>query len=157
MKEASQVVDTDGSGFRVGIVCSRFNRAIVDGLLAGARRGLASCGVAADAVEVVFVPGAFEIPVAARAMADSGRFDAIVTLGAVIRGETAHFDYVAGPCADGVARVQLDTGVPIGFGVLTTNTLEQAVARSSGDDNKGEEAALVAIEMANLLRHIRGT
>lgn len=157
MKDASQVVDTDGSRFRVGIVSSRFNRAIVDGLLAGARRGLASCGVAADAVEVVFVPGAFEIPVAARAMADSGRFDAIVTLGAVIRGETAHFDYVAGPCADGVARVQLDTGVPIGFGVLTTNTLEQAVARSSGDDNKGEEAALVAIEMANLLRHIRGT
>jgi 6,7-dimethyl-8-ribityllumazine synthase len=156
MKEASQIVGTDGSRFRVGIVCSRFNRSIVDGLLAGARRGLTSCGVADDRIEVVFVPGAFEIPVAARAMADTGRFDALLTLGAVIRGETAHFDYVAGPCADGVARVQLDTGIPIGFGVLTTNTLEQAVARSSGDDNKGEEAALVAIEMANLVRLIRG-
>lgn len=156
MKDAAQVSSTDGSGMRVGIVCSRFNRSIVDDLLAGARRGLASCGVADDHVEVAWVPGAFEIPVAARAMALTGRFDALVTLGAVIRGETAHFDYVAGPCADGVARVQLDTGVPVGFGVLTTNTLDQAVARSCDEDNKGEEAALVAIEMANVLRSIQG-
>ena len=145
-----------GSALCVGIVCSRFNEFIVTGLLDGAKRGLHNCGVGDASIDVVWVPGAYEIPLAARTMALSGRYDALVALGAVIRGETAHFEYVAGPCADGVAKIQLETGIPIGFAVLTTENVEQAVERSGpAAGNKGEEAAIGAVEMVNVLKAIR--
>lgn len=145
-----------GPTMRVGIVCSRFNEFIVTALLDGARRGLAHCGVAEQNVDVAWVPGAFEIPVAIHTMMTTGRYDALVALGAVIRGETAHFEYVAGPCSNEIARIQVDSGIPIGFSVLTVENVEQAVARSGPDSgNKGEEAAIGAIEMANVLKAIR--
>jgi 6,7-dimethyl-8-ribityllumazine synthase len=147
---------TENTALRVGIVCSRFNEFIVQALLDGAHRGLAKCGVDAKNVDVAWVPGAYEIPVAARAMALSGRYELLVALGAVIRGDTAHFEYVAGPCADGIARVQHDTGLPIGFAVLTTENIEQATERSGpGAGNKGEEAAIGAIETWHVLQTIR--
>lgn len=152
------VIDGDrtGTSLSVGIVCSRFNEFIVTGLLDGAKRGLRDCGVSDASIDVVWVPGAYEIPLAARTMALSGHYDALIALGSVIRGETAHFEYVAGPCADGVAKIQLETGVPIGFAVLTTENVEQAVERSGpGAGNKGEEAAAGAIEMVNVLKAIR--
>ncbi len=146
----------DGSGMRIAVVCGRFNDLITSRLLAGAETGLAVHGVAEDDVTVVWVPGAFEIPLAAKALAATGRYDAVLTLGCVIRGDTAHFEYVAGPCADGVQQAQLETGVPVVFGVLTTENLDQALVRSEADrDNKGEEAARTGIEMADLLRRIR--
>jgi 6,7-dimethyl-8-ribityllumazine synthase len=146
----------DGGGLRVGIVCGRFNEFIVNPLLDGARRGLRRHGVADDAVDVAWVPGAFEVPLAAKVMAGSGRYDAVITLGAVIRGATAHFDFVAGQCASGVAAAQLETGVPVMFGVLTVDTIEQAIERAGTKaGNKGEEAALGAIEMARLVADIR--
>ncbi|MEY3700314.1 MAG: 6,7-dimethyl-8-ribityllumazine synthase [Actinomycetota bacterium] len=146
----------DGTGLRVGIVCSRFNEFIVSALLDGAKRGLAHHGVAETNIDVAWVPGAYEVPVTAKAMALTGRYDTLVTLGAVIRGETAHFEYVAGPVADSIAQIQLETGMPIGFAVLTVENVEQAVERSGpGAGNKGEEAAVGAIEMANVLRAIR--
>ncbi|MFM8906896.1 MAG: 6,7-dimethyl-8-ribityllumazine synthase, partial [Actinomycetota bacterium] len=133
---------------KVGIVCSRFNEFVVNALLDGAKRGLAKHGVKDKNIEVFWVPGAFEIPVMTRLMALSRKYDALVTLGAVIRGETAHFEYVAGPCAEGIMQVQLETLVPIGFGVLTVESVEQAAERARADDtNKGFEAAEVAIEM----------
>lgn len=145
-----------GPSLRVGIVCSRFNEFIVTALLDGARRGLTTCGVAEHNVDVAWVPGAFEIPIAIRTMATTGRYDALIALGAVIRGETAHFEYVAGPCSNEIARIQVDSGIPIGFSVLTVENIEQAVARSGTDSgNKGEEAAIGAIEMANVLKAIR--
>jgi 6,7-dimethyl-8-ribityllumazine synthase len=138
---------------KVGIICSRFNEFVVNALLDGAKRGLTKHGVKEKNVEVFWVPGAYEIPVMARLMALSRNYDALITLGAVIRGETAHFDYVAGPCADGIMQVQLETLVPIGFGVLTVENVEQAAARSRPDDtNKGFEAAEVAIEMVATMR-----
>jgi 6,7-dimethyl-8-ribityllumazine synthase len=147
----------DGKGMRVGIICSRFNEFIVNALLEGAMRGLVASGVSEQAVDVAWVPGAFEIPIATKAMATSGRYDTLVTLGAVIRGETAHFEYVAGPVADSIAQIQFETGMPIGFAVLTVENVEQAVERSGpGAGNKGEEAAIGAIEMANVLKAVRG-
>lgn len=138
---------------RVGIVCSRFNEFVVNALLDGAKRGLAKHGVKDKNVEVFWVPGAFEIPLMTRLMAVSHKYDALVTLGAVIRGETAHFEYVAGPCAEGIMQVQLETLIPIGFGVLTVENVEQAAARSRPDDtNKGFEAAEVALEMVATMR-----
>ena len=138
---------------RVGIVCSRFNEFVVNALLDGAKRGLAARGVRDKNVEVHWVPGAFEIPLMARLMAVSNKYDALVALGAVIRGETAHFEYVAGPCAEGIMRVQLETLIPIGFGVLTVEDVEQAAARSRPDDtNKGFEAAQVALDMIAAMR-----
>jgi len=138
---------------RVGIVCSRFNEFVVNALLDGAKRGLAARGVREKNIETHWVPGAFEIPVMARLMAVSQKFDALVALGAVIRGETAHFEYVAGPCAEGIMQVQLETLIPIGFGVLTVETVEQAAARSRPDDtNKGYEAAQVALDMIAAMR-----
>ena len=138
---------------RVGIVCSRFNEFVVNALLDGAKRGLAKHGVKDKNVEVFWVPGAFEIPLMTRLMAVSQKYDALVTLGAVIRGETAHFEYVAGPCAEGIMQVQLETLIPIGFGVLTVENVEQAAARSRPDDtNKGFEAAEVALEMVATMR-----
>jgi 6,7-dimethyl-8-ribityllumazine synthase len=147
----------DGKGLRVGIVCSRFNEFIVSALLDGAKRGLANHGVSESDIDIAWVPGAYEIPVTTKAMAVTGRYDTLVTLGAVIRGETAHFEYVAGPVADSIAQIQLETGMPIGFAVLTVENIEQAVERSGpGAGNKGEEAAVGAIEMANVLKAIRG-
>jgi len=146
----------NNSALRVGIVCSRFNEFIVQALLDGAHRGLAKCGVDTKNVDVAWVPGAYEIPVAARTMALSGRYEVLVALGAVIRGDTAHFEYVAGPCADGIARVQHDSGLPIGFAVLTTENIAQATERSGpGAGNKGEEAAIGAIETWHVLQAIR--
>lgn len=146
----------DGRGLRIGIVCGRFNEFIVKELLEGALRGLRRHGVADDKVDVAWVPGAFEIPVAARAMAAGNRYDAVITLGAVIRGATAHFDYVAGQCAAGIARISVDTGKPVIFGVLTVDTIEQAIERAGTKaGNKGEESAIGAIEMARLLTDLR--
>jgi 6,7-dimethyl-8-ribityllumazine synthase len=143
----------DGEGFRIGVVCSRFNGRITLRLLEGARRGLDACGVAPDDVEEAWVPGAFEIPLAAQALARSGRVEAVVCLGCVIRGETSHYDFVAGECARGIRRVGLETGVPVMFGVLTTEDVAQAEARSEGPGghNVGDEAVRAAVEMARLL------
>jgi 6,7-dimethyl-8-ribityllumazine synthase len=146
-----------GEGLRVAIVCARFNDLIVERLLAGATSALARHGVAADDITVAWVPGAFEVPIAARQLAASGSVDAVVTLGAVIKGATAHFDHVAGQAAAGVQRAALDTGVPVIFGVLTTDTIEQAIERAGTKlGNKGAEAAVAAIEMATLLKDLPG-
>lgn len=140
---------------RFGIVVARFNETITRQLLAGARDCLVRHGVEDDRIEAVWVPGAWEIPVAARAMARSGRFSAVITLGAVIRGATPHFDYVAGGVASGVGSVALETGVPTIFGVLTTDTIEQAVERSGTKaGNKGWDSALAALEMVDVLAWI---
>jgi 6,7-dimethyl-8-ribityllumazine synthase len=142
-----------GSGLRIGIVVSRFNGTISERLLAGALDGLRRHDVADDAVDVAWVPGAFELPLAAKRMANSSRYDAVVCLGAVIRGSTPHFEYVAGHAAGGIARTSLESGLPVIFGVLTTETIEQAVERSGTKaGNKGYDAVVAAIEMANLLR-----
>ena len=120
----------DGAGLRIGVVCARFNDLITERLLAGARDGLVRHGVDDDAMTVAWVPGSFEIPLVARTMAASGRFDAVICLGAVIRGATGHYEQVANQCAAGIARAALDTGVPVIFGVLTTETIEQAIERA---------------------------
>lgn len=144
-----------GEGMRLALVCSRFNGLITESLLAGARDGLRRSGVAEGDVDVAWVPGAFELPLAVHRLAASGRYDAVVALGAVIRGATGHYDLVAGQCAAGLARAQLDTGVPVAFGVLTTDSIEQAIERAGTKaGNKGAEAALTAIEMADLLRRL---
>jgi 6,7-dimethyl-8-ribityllumazine synthase len=146
-----------GAGIRLGIVAARFNETVVRTLVNGAVDVARRAGVADDALELVWVPGAFEIPVVAAALASSGRVDAVLCLGAVIRGDTPHFDYVAGQAATGVAKVGLDTGVPVIFGVLTTDTAEQAEARAGGKaGNKGADAALAAIETVNVLRAVKG-
>lgn len=140
-----------GEHLRVGIVASRFNEAIVERLVDGARDCLTRHDVPDEFVTVVWVPGAFELPQAAGRLARSGEFDAIVCVGAVIRGDTPHFDYVAGEAARGVGDVALATGIPVTFGVLTTDSVEQADDRAGGKmGNKGFEAALAALEMANL-------
>ncbi len=141
-----------GAGLRVAIAAARFNDTIVNRLVEGATDGLRRHGVDPGSVDLVWAPGAFELPVVAARLAASGAYDAVITLGAVIRGATGHYDFVAGQCAAGVARAALDTGVPVVFGVLTTDTIEQAVERSGTKaGNKGFEAAMTAIEMANLL------
>lgn len=141
----------DGSGLRVGVVVSRFNHLISVRLLEGCVAALEERGCAPGDVHVAWVPGAFEIPVAAAAMAGSGRYEAIVTLGSVIRGGTPHFEYVCRGVTDGVRRVMERTGVPVAFGVLTTDDVDQALERAGGcEGNKGEEAALAAVEMARL-------
>lgn len=150
----------DGSGRRLGIICARWNDVITRRMLTGVWAELESAGVAADDVDLVWVPGAFEIPLAAKAMAATGRYDAVIALGCVIRGDTAHFEYVAGPAATGILQAQLDTGVPIVFGVLTVENRRQALVRSvvDGDvvgDNKGAEAAATALEMIQALDVIR--
>ena len=137
---------------RVALVATRYNEPIVELLRTGAVDALIERGARAADLTIVRVPGAFELPLAVRKVADRGRHDAIIALGAVVRGDTPHFDYVAGECAAGLARVMADTGVPVGFGVLTVDTLEQAIERAGGTlGNKGAEAALAAIEMAQLL------
>ena len=145
----------DAAGLRVAIVASRFNETITRQLLEGALSGLRRCGLDDAGTTVAWVPGAFELPLAARRLAASGEFDAVIALGAVIRGATAHFDHVAGQAAAGLARAALDTGVPVIFGVLTTDTIEQAIERSGTKaGNKGFDAALAAVEMADLLRQL---
>ena len=142
----------DGRGLRIGVVQARWNGHIVERLAQGVRRGLDALGVAPDDVVEVSVPGSFEIPFGARVLARSGRVDAVICVGSVIRGETSHYELVAGECAHGVQQVQLATGVPVAFGVLTTEDEAQALARSEGPGghNVGEEAAAVAVEMARL-------
>lgn len=147
----------DGSGLRICVVVARWNSFVTEKLLAGAVATLREHGVADDDLAVVRVPGAFEVPTAARWAAASGAFDAVACIGAVIRGETAHFEYVAGGAAEGIARVAQDTGVPVIFGVLTVESVEQALSRAGGKDgHKGSEAALAAIEMANLRKLLAG-
>ncbi len=140
---------------RFVMVAARFNEFVVEPLVRGALDALKRHGVSEKQIEIVRVPGAFELPIVVRKLAQSQRYDAIITLGAVIRGQTPHFDYVAGECASGISRIALEFGVPVAFGVLTTDTVEQAVDRAGGKaGNKGADCALVAIEMANLLRRL---
>jgi len=142
-------------GLRIGIVAARFNEFITAKLLSGALDGLKRHGVEEDDVSVAWVPGAFEIPLAAQKMAQSGKYDAVICLGAVIRGSTSHYDYVCNEVSKGVAQTALATGVPVLFGVLTTETIEQAIERAGTKaGNKGFSCAEGAIEMANLLREI---
>ena len=144
-----------GAGFRFAVVVSRFNAAITQPLRDAALAALAEAGAAASDVEEFSVPGAFELPQAARCAAETGRFDAIVCLGCVIRGETPHFEYVSSSAAQGVMAAAGDTGVPMAFGVLTTDTETQAQARAGADErNKGREAAAAALEMAALFRRL---
>ena len=151
-ERASAPDGLDGAGLRVGVVRARWNARVVERLAEGVERGLKALGVVADDIVEVSVPGSFEIPFGARALATSGRVDAVICIGAVIRGETTHYDIVAGECARGVQDVQLSTGVPVAFGVLTTEDERQALARSEGPGghNVGEEAATVAVEMARI-------
>ncbi len=143
----------DAKGLKVGIAVSRFNSFICDRLVEGAMDCLLRHGTDANNVDLMKVPGAFEIPLAAKKMAESGRYDAVICLGAVIRGSTPHFDYVSAEVSKGIASVSLDTGVPIAFGVLTTDNIEQAIERAGTKaGNKGFEAAATAVEMANLFK-----
>ncbi len=142
-------------GLRVAIVVARFNGLVTERLLEGAKSALLRQGVSEDAIEIAWVPGSFEIPLTAKTAASTGRYDAVICLGAVIRGDTDHYTYVAGSAASGIARVGIETGIPVIFGVLTTETLEQALDRAGGKDgNKGADAALAAIEMVNLLKSL---
>jgi 6,7-dimethyl-8-ribityllumazine synthase len=154
----SQVIEgnLDASGFKFAIVLARFNGLITDRLLAGAIDALKRSGAKMDDVEVVKVPGAWELPLTVKTIAAAKKPDAIIALGAVVRGDTPHFEHVAGQAASGVAQAGLEAGIPVAFGVLTTNTMEQAIDRSGGKSgNKGYDAAITAIEMADLLRKLR--
>jgi 6,7-dimethyl-8-ribityllumazine synthase len=143
----------DGTGLRVGIACAEFNGGITLRLLNGALDALTGAGTDRRDVTVAWAPGAFELPLVARSFAQAGKVDAVLCLGAVIRGDTGHYDFVAGECASGIQQVQLSTGLPVVFGVLTTDSLEQALERSRPDEtNKGREAALTGVEMVRLLR-----
>jgi len=147
---------TDARDLRIAVVVSRFNHPVSVRLLEGCHERLLERGARPEHIHVAWVPGAFEIPHAARVLAESGRYDAVATLGAVIRGETPHFEYVCRGVTDGVREVMRDTGVPVAFGVLTVDDAEQAMARSGGTEgNKGSEAALAAIEMARLSPKLR--
>lgn len=147
--------EVNGAGIRVGIIAARFNDHIVIALRDGALRALARVGVADSDIIEVWVPGAFEAPLAALTLAESTKVDAVICLGAVIRGDTAHFDFVAGQAARGIQDAQLTTGIPIMFGVLTVENEQQAIDRSGpGLDNKGDEAALGAVEMVHVLRRL---
>jgi 6,7-dimethyl-8-ribityllumazine synthase len=144
-----------GDGLRVAIAASRFNDLITERLLSGARDGLVRHGVDEASITVAWAPGAFELPLVAQRLAASGEYDAVICVGAVIRGATGHYEHVAGQCAAGIERVQLDTGVPVVFGVLTTENVEQAIERAGTKaGNKGYESAETAIEMADLLRQL---
>ena len=144
-----------GEGLRLAIVVGRFNSFISKELLKGAFDALFRHGVSEEDVTVVWVPGSFEIPVVAKKLAQKGEYDAVICLGAIIRGGTPHFEYVASECAKGIAQVMLETGVPVIFGVLTTDTIEQAIERAGTKaGKKGFEAAMAAIEMANLMRNL---
>ena len=142
-------------GIKVGIVCARFNEFIVSKLLGGCEDTLLRHGVQAEDISVAWVPGAFEIPLIASKMAKSGKYDAVIALGAVIRGNTSHYDYVCSEVSKGIAAVALESGIPVMFGVLTTDTIEQAIERAGTKaGNKGVDGAMAAMEMANLLKKI---
>ncbi len=144
-----------GEGLKIGVVASRFNEFITRKLLDGAQDALLRHGVAADKIDVAWVPGAFEIPLVAQKLAQTKKYDAVVCVGAVVRGATPHFEYIAAEVTKGIARASLDSGVPISYGVITTDTLEQAIERAGSKvGNKGFDAATNAIEMANLLKVI---
>ena len=144
-----------GTDLKVGIVISRFNELLSGRLLSGAKDALERHGVNADDVDIAWVPGSFEMPLVATKMADSGRYDAVIALGVIIRGGTPHFDYVAAEASKGIAKASLDSGVPVMFGVITADTIEQAVERAgTKSGNKGWDAAMGAIEMANLVKEI---
>ena len=144
-----------GNGLKIGIVAARFNEFIVSKLISGAEDALIRHGVETDNVDLAWVPGAFEIPVVAQKMAQSGKYDAVLCLGAVIKGSTSHYDYVCAEVSKGVAMVALETGVPTLFGILTTDNIEQAIERAGTKaGNKGYDAACSAIEMVNLLKNI---
>lgn len=145
-----------GTGLRIGIVISRFNEFITNKLLSGALDVLGRHDVSDENIEIAWVPGAFELPLVAKRMAESGKYDAVICLGAVIRGATPHFDYVAAEMSKGIAQTAFHTGVPVAFGVLTTDTIEQAIERAGTKaGNKGADAAMTAIEMANLLKAMK--
>jgi 6,7-dimethyl-8-ribityllumazine synthase len=155
--EQSKIIEGEllARDLRFAFVAARFNEFVVEPLIRGALDALKRHGATEKQIEIVRVPGAFDIPIVARKLALSRRYDALIALGAVVRGETPHFDYVAGECASGLARIALESGVPVAFGVLTTDTMEQALDRAGGKaGNKGAEAALAAVEMANLLRRL---
>ena len=155
--DPAELVPGVARSLRIGLACAEFNGGITDRMLVAALDELESAGCDLGAVVVAWVPGAFELPLVARSMAASGRIDAVVALGAVIRGDTGHYDFVAGECAAGLQRVQLDTGLPVVFGVLTTDTVEQALVRSVPDEtNKGAEAARTALETLSVLRGVEG-
>jgi 6,7-dimethyl-8-ribityllumazine synthase len=150
------VASASGEGLRIGVALARFNEAVTAQLLAGTLDALARHGVADDAIDVATVPGAFELPLCAQRMAATGRYDALVCLGAVVRGETPHFDYIAAEAARGIADVARRHDVPVAFGVLTTDTVEQALARAGGArGNKGYDAAVTALEMVQVLRALQ--
>ncbi|HGH0784269.1 TPA: 6,7-dimethyl-8-ribityllumazine synthase [Staphylococcus pseudintermedius] len=145
----------NGKGLKIGVVVSRFNDLITGRLLDGAQDALRRHQVAEDSIDVAYVPGAFELPIVAKKMAQTGKYDAVVTLGCVIRGATSHYDYVCNEAAKGIAKASDDTGVPVIFGALTTENIEQAIERAGTKaGNKGAESAVGAIEMANLLRQM---
>jgi 6,7-dimethyl-8-ribityllumazine synthase len=154
MGEKGATPDLSGSDLRIALVVARFNEDVTRRLLRGALGALKEHGI--DDPDVLWVPGSLELPITALALAERGNHDAIVCLGCVVRGETYHFEVVANQAAAGIMQVQLDTGVPVAFGVLTTEDKEQAMARSGPKNNKGSEAAEAAIEMANLMREIQG-
>ncbi len=147
--------DMQVAGARVALVVARFNGYLVESLVSGALDTLRRCGIEPGSITVVRVPGAFELPLAAKRLARSGNYDGLVALGTVIRGATPHFDYVAGECSSGLARVALEHEIPVGFGVLTTDTVEQAIERAGTKaGNKGADAALAMIEMLSVLRKL---
>ena len=148
-------VNVNGKGMRFGIICATFNFDIVDALRVGALAGFTGNGVSEDDILTYWVPGAFELPVAAMTLAQSGKVDAVIALGAVIRGDTPHFEYVSGEAASGLQLAALKSGVHVAFGVLTVNTLQQALDRCGTEGNKGEEAAVGAIMTVQALREIR--
>ena len=150
-------VRLQAAGFRFAVVASRFNEQITDELLEGALQCLKSHEAEEDLIDVFRVPGAFEIPMTVARVAATGRFDAIITIGALVRGETAHFDHISSQVTHAISAVAVDLGVPVSFGVITCETMEQAFARSSTGANKGWEAALAAIEMVNLWKEIERT
>ncbi len=146
----------NAAGLRLAIVVARFNSFVTERLLEGALDAIRRTGGDASATEIVRVPGSWEMPVLVAALCRGGKYDAVICLGAVIRGETPHFDYVAGNAASGLASITAETGVPVAFGILTTNTVEQAVDRAGAKSgNKGFDAAMTAVEMANLLKTLR--
>ena len=147
----------DAGGLRIAILVSRYHELVTTRLVAGARSALSKHGAVEDQLVEVSVPGAWELPLASKALAESGRYDAIVCLGCVIRGDTTHHEHVGGQAAAGLAKVALECGVPIGLGLLTTDNLEQAIERAGGKaGDKGAEAAMAAVEMANLIRDVKG-
>jgi 6,7-dimethyl-8-ribityllumazine synthase len=147
----------DAKGFRFGVVVSKYNEFVTSRLLAGAMEVLVEAGADKDHIDVVYVPGAYEIPLVARELGKSGRYDAIMCLGAIIRGETPHFEFISAETSRGIAQAALESSVPVIFGVLTTDTGQQALERSAEpEQNRGSEAARTAVQMADLMRQLRG-